>query len=257
MSSNDALFQTDTEYAHYEVTDTIYGGRRARVLYSGNHQAAQSGLAKDGEYDLLFDYNQRLIELIRGVMPQRILIIGGGAFTLPKAILEELPDVKLDVVELDGALLGIAQRYFDFQPSPTTTIHTGDGREFINNCTDQYDMVIIDAFMHTSVPPSLQTAEAAAALQRITSPKGIVAMNIIATYYGNRAVVLQRQVAAMQSLFKTIDIFPASSSQSLWVSQNFILTAHNHRHDLDQYVRYQSLAVPNVGDGDRLHDDAL
>src|SRR6476469_4412698 len=100
MADEGILVEGDTQHGHYVVADTIYSGRPARVLYSGNHQAAQSGVAKDDNPDLLFDYNQRFIELVRGLLPKKILLIGGGALSLPKALLEEFPEVSLDVVEL-------------------------------------------------------------------------------------------------------------------------------------------------------------
>src|SRR3954469_25939647 len=107
------VWEGDTAYGHYQVVDAPYDGRPARVLYSGDHQAAQSGVATDGQPDLLFDYNQRLFEIARGVQPKTVLLIGGGVGTLPTALLAALPDVQVDMVEPDDGLTKLAYQYFD------------------------------------------------------------------------------------------------------------------------------------------------
>src|ERR1700752_3186245 len=81
-------FEGETPYGHYTVVDTTYSNRPARVLYSGREfRTAQSGIALDDQDEMLFDYNQRFLELARGLEPKRALLIGGGAFTLPKRLL--------------------------------------------------------------------------------------------------------------------------------------------------------------------------
>jgi spermidine synthase len=245
MFGNDGLlYEGDTEHGHYRIVDTTYSGRPARVLYSGEYQAAQSGIAHDTRDDLLFDYNQRFMELALGLLPRDVLLIGGGAFTFPKALLEELPDARLDVVELDGGLLKLAKEYFDFKPSAKTGIYTGDGKKFLDQTERKYDLIIIDAFTHTTIPETLTTLDAARAFGSHLKPRGVVAMNIIATYYGPRSEVLKQEVDELKKVFPNLQVFPASSSISLWTPQNFVLTAQHSDNDLGQYVRYHALELP-------------
>ena len=111
------LFDGDTAFEHYQVIDTIYEGRPARVLYSGRRGTAQSGIATDGKPELLFDYNQRFTELLESIPAKHVLLIGGGAYTLPRAIVQQFPDLQIDVVELDPGLKAIAERFFGLQAS--------------------------------------------------------------------------------------------------------------------------------------------
>ena len=46
--------------------------------------------------------------------PQSVLIIGLGGGTLPRALQQLLPDARIDVVEIDPAVVRVARRYFDF-----------------------------------------------------------------------------------------------------------------------------------------------
>jgi spermidine synthase len=245
MSHSGVLFEGDTKHGHYVIADTIYSGRKARVLYSGNYRAAQSGQATDGKPDLLFDYNQRFMELIEGLKPIRLLIIGGGAFTLPKTVHERFPDTEIDVVELDDGLLPLAQEYFDFQPDEKLRVHHADGREYLDTYKgDPHDLILIDAYTDVTIPSSLQTAEAAAAAKKILTKNGVVAINIIASYVGERSQTLRRQITSLQPEFSHLDLFIASRFQSIWLPQNFVLTAHNTNRDLKPLVRYETLRLP-------------
>lgn len=243
------LVTVDTEYGHYEVTDTTYSDRPARVLYSGAHQAAQSGIAFDDKPELLFDYNERFMELCRGLLPKKILLLGGGACTLPKALLEEFPDIKLDIVELDGKLFEIAKEYFDFVPSPSTRLHISDAEEFLSKSKDTYDLILLDVFTHAAIPRSLQTAGVTQELAAHITSEGVVAMNIIAAYTGIHSQPLHLQTESFMRIFKSVELFPASYGQSLWLSQNFIMTASN-KGSVANLMRYKSLELPGTSQTD-------
>lgn len=243
MSDGGLLFEGDSKFGHYQVADTVYLGRPARVLYSGDHRAAQSALAKDDRPELPFDYNERFLELARSLRPDRMLLIGGGACTLPRAVLKEFPEIAIDIVEPDRLLLDLARKYFDFEPSKHTKLCVDDGRHYLEATTKSYDLVFIDAFADTIIPQSLQTEQAVSSLKRCLDPTGTVAMNVIAAGYGERSTILIRLVNAFQTIFNNVQVFPASSSISLWTPQNFILTAQNDTKDLHQYLRYGALSI--------------
>jgi spermidine synthase len=223
--SDELIFATDTARGHYEIHDLNYEGRRARVLYSGQRQAAQSGVALDGQPDLLFDYNQRLRELANYVRPEKLLLIGGGAFTLPLALQTDLPDLELTVVEYDPELEPLARQYFDWQPGPRTRVVHADGRDYLAQSSEQFDLILVDAFSHDTIPTTLVEPAAVQALRQHLAPGGLLAYNVIAAYYGRRASVLHELAATAEERFKTVEVFPASLRVSLWLPQNFVLVA--------------------------------
>lgn len=236
--SGTKLFETQTAYSYYQVWETVYGGRPARVLYSGNGQAAQSGLALDDKSDLLFDYNQRLFELITGVRPKHILLIGGGMYTLPTALVGEFPDIIIEVIEIDAQLDAMASRFFNFSPGPRLHIQHTDGRRFLDTATTRYDMIIIDAYSHTSIPASLTDQAAARAVKRSLLPESLVVINTISSYFGERSETIKQVAIAYEAVFPKVDIYPASHGTSLWVPQNFLLIGQLKRQQLSQFLRY-------------------
>jgi spermidine synthase len=246
------VWEGDTAQGHLQIVDGPYDGRPARVLYSGDKQAAQSGIARDDKPDLLFDYNQRLLELALGLTPRTVLMLGGGVGTLPQALLAELPAAQVDMVEPDDGLTELAYRYFDLPVDDRLRLFHTDGRSFLREHAGRYDLVIVDAFMHTTIPRGLKTLEAFRAYAAHVNTPGVLAMNVISGYHGQSAHTLQQTYAAALHNFDAVDIFLASKGYSMWLPQNFILTAQKTagnsaaQRPLAQFVRYAAVKPPET-----------
>lgn len=253
--SEDTVYEGDTALEHYQVVDMLYDGRPARVLYSGNRRAAQSGLARDDNPDLLFDYNQRFLELVRQLHPRRVLLIGGGVFTLPLALLSTLPDVLIDAVELDPGLTPIATDYFNLPTGDKRLrIYNDDGRHYLATTREVYDVILLDAFAHTKIPRGLASREAAELIHGRLSKRGVAAANVISAYYGQHATTIRHFVAAYRPLFAGVQVFPASHSLlSHWLPQNYVLVAQKGR-PRPLELRYRALETLAVSPDDALHD---
>jgi spermidine synthase len=240
------LWEGDTKLGHYQVVDTPYDGRPARVLYSGNRQAAQSGIPRDGNPDLLFDYNQRLIELTTSLIPSRVLIIGGGVFTLPTALLRAMPELKVDVVEIDDGLTQLAYDFFDMPVDERLAIFNKDGRSFLDGHATRYDMIIVDAFTNTTIPKEIRTLQAFQSYANHLRPDGVLAMNVISGFYGPSSQTLKQMYAAAMQSHHSVETFLASHGYSLWLPQNFILTAQKEKgSSLADFMRYDALKPPD------------
>jgi spermidine synthase len=230
-----------TDFGEYTVSDVTYQGRQARVLYGGDRMSAQSGIPLDGGDLVLFDYNQRFMELARGIRPASVLLIGGGCYTLPTALLKDDSGLLLHVVEPDAQMEPVAKRYFGYQPGSRTQTFVTGGADYLAGCDQRYDLIIIDAFLRDKVPAELQTDAAAADLRRVLKPRGLLAMNIIASARGRHASPLARQTETLASAFGTIEVYPADNRISAWLPQNYILCAGNGHPEND--LRYPAVAL--------------
>jgi spermidine synthase len=250
MFNRQVLYDGSTDMGHYKVVETAYNGRRARLLYGG-HNTPQSGLALDDNDELLFDYNQRFLEIAQSLAPRRVLVIGGGAFTLPKALLEHFRDTAVDVVELDPLLPELAFRYFGLEADPRLRIFVDEGRHFIDDMTESYDLIIVDAFSEFTIPRQLYTAGAVERYGQLLTQHGVLAMNFIAPYKGMKKTLAHELVATFCTGFKAVSLYPADHTYVTKYDQNLLLVAsHDETSNLD-YLHSQTVAL------DFLPDDAV
>ena len=180
----------DTAAAHYEVQDFLHNGTLARGLTTGP-EGVQSAVRLDGSKELLFWYTKMLAEATLAEQPASVLVLGGGAFTLPEYLATHLPQATIDVVEIDPKLEGIAKEYFHFEPKPNLNLIFEDARTYINQTDKTYDVIIADVYGDGSIPFSLVTKEYGAAVAQRTTPGGIVLANIIGGLSGPCRDVLE------------------------------------------------------------------
>ena len=94
--------------------------------------------------------------------PERFLVVGLGAGTIPDAFEVLYPDATVDVVEIDPAVDRVAREYFDYKEGPDTTVAIADARVFIRRAGlrgKRYDVIVLDAFTGDYIPEHLMTVE--------------------------------------------------------------------------------------------------
>lgn len=131
------------------------------------------------------DYARAIVALALSLepFPKRVLVIGLGGGSIPTAIIGAHPDVELDAVELDPAVVEVAANYFDFQTTKNVHVFAEDGVAFVARAAkneEHYDLVVLDAFDEAEMPAPFTTSEFVAQLGRITGERGVVIANSFA-----------------------------------------------------------------------------
>jgi spermidine synthase len=118
--------------------------------------------------------------LFTGPAPQRVLIIGLGGGSIPKALREILPQAQIDVAEIDPAVTRVAKRFFNFREDPKMKVIELDGRVYVKRAIRggvKYDAILLDAFDHEYIPEHLLTREFLAEVKSLLTPQGVVVGN--------------------------------------------------------------------------------
>lgn len=110
--------------------------------------------------------------------PKRVLFIGLGAGIVPRFLRRQFPETIIDIVEIDGEIPEIAEKYFGFKKDEKMNVIIGDGRDFINRTKEKYDIVFIDAYSATNIPFQLTTEEFYQKVRGSLTPSGIMTANI-------------------------------------------------------------------------------
>jgi spermidine synthase len=182
--------EIDTASAHYSIMEGFSHGRLARGISTGPN-GTQSGVYVDNPNELLFWYTQRMADLVKAAPHHdRILVLGGGAFTLPQYLANTYPDSQIDVVEIDPQLADIARQRFYFKDPANVQLIFEDARTYVNRAQQPYDIILVDVYSDASVPFSLMTAEYGQHIKRLLNKDGVVGVNMIAARSGACSALL-------------------------------------------------------------------
>jgi spermidine synthase len=118
--------------------------------------------------------------------PQRVLLLGLGTGALARLALASDPQVEVDAVEIDPAVVTAATRWFGVQPSARLRVHVEEAAAFLRGSDDRYDLVWVDCFDAKRIPEHLQTDAFAA---RVAGRTTVVAANLVRTHENYAALV--------------------------------------------------------------------
>ena len=219
------VFAADGLYEKIVVRDIPYRGRTARILLQDRN--VSGGLYLD-DGSMAFDYT-KYFDLYRLFMPElkTALAIGGGAYSVPKSILRHSPRAIVDVAEIDPSLHSLAIRQFALPDDPRLRNHVVDGRRFLHDTAERYDLIFSDAYRSfISAPAQFATLEFFRLAKSRLKADGV----LIANFYGSLAPDTRAAIYAvfrtMRSAFPQVYVIATVGPESEEL-QNFIFIGHN------------------------------
>jgi spermidine synthase len=219
------VFAADGLYERIVIRDVPYRGRSARILWQ---DANVSGGVNLDDGSMAFDYT-KYFDLYRLFTPElrAALAIGGGAYTVPGAILRGSPRAIVDVAEIDPSLHSLAIRYFALPDDARLRNHVIDGRRFLHDAAARYDLIFTDAYRSfVSVPPQFTTREFFALAKSRLRQNGV----LIANYYGSLGAdsrsMLYSVLRTMRGVFPQVYVI-ATEDPASEALQNFVFVGHN------------------------------
>jgi len=129
--------------------------------------------------DLLF------LPLLFTPSPKTLLMVGGGGGVVATLLRRDCPELKIDVVEIDPVVVQLAERYFGYRANEGgTKTHVMDGRAYVRDCGQKYDVILLDAFSGRGSPPHLVTREFFQLVKSRLTDQGVVDLNLISALDG-------------------------------------------------------------------------
>lgn len=208
------LFDRISAYHHIQVYDE--NGKRT-LSFNGSWETTMSltnPLTGHFEYTEYFQ-----MPWIWNHDIKRVLMVGLGGGSTPRAWQHYYTNVMVDVVEIDPVVEEVAKKYFTVAESPTLKIHINDGRVFLRQTTNIYDVILMDAYSTTrygsSLPRQLTTKEFFELASRHLSTNGVLAYNVIGQIQGFRATLIGAMYRTLNVVFPQVYMFPAVESQNV------------------------------------------
>jgi hypothetical protein len=178
--------------------------------------------------ELVFDYT-KYYSLYKILKPdlREALFIGGGAYSMPKALLAETKDTNIDVSEIEPSLFELGKKYFRVPDDPRLKNHIEDGRRFLYDSNKKYDLIFSDVyFSFYSVPSHFTTKEFFALAKDKLSDNGIFLANFIGSLSRDKDSLLFSEIKTFQTVFPNSYFF-AVRSPSAQDAQNIIFLGCN------------------------------
>jgi spermidine synthase len=144
-----------------------------------------------------------------------VLCIGMGIGIVPMEFVRD--GTKVDVVEINRAVVPVAERFFDFEPDKMNII-IADGRYVVNQTTKRYDAVVLDAFLGDSSPSHLMTREAFKSMRRILKPEGVLVINTFADLDGAHDFFGASLYKTLTNVFTSVRIHSGRNGNTLFVA---------------------------------------
>lgn len=228
------LYEADSAYNHIRVVDykldDLDDQRGVRGLYMATE--LHSIIYKDSD-EIISPYHKlhALDNLFKSDIT-KALTIGGGAYVAPVSFLKRYPKATMTVVEIDPAVTKVAKDFFQLTDDDRIKIYHEDGRIFLNNNQEKFDVIYGDAYSsYYSIPFHLTTIEAFQKIYNSLTDDGILVLNMISALEGEKALFFNSEYKTINQVFDQVYVFPAHFYDGLNTNhlQNIIIIATKNK----------------------------
>lgn len=139
--------------------------------------------------------------------PQSVLVIGGGDGGSSEETFKHPSVKRIVMAELDPVVIDISRKWLrrihkGALDDPRLQIRLGDGFEFVKNCTEKFDLVILDLTDPDTPAFRLYSEEFFRLCQRVLNPGGIMTMHLGSPVF--QAATVKKNAANLRKIFKQV-----------------------------------------------------
>lgn len=193
--------------SRYHNIYIIEQGNKREMWFRGNQEFfLQSRVDLDHPDSLDLVYSKMMLAaFLFNPAPKRLLMVGLGGAAFSNFLRARFPRLHIDVVEVDGKVIALCEKYFFLEEAENYRVYQEDARVFIKNHQGAvpYDIVVLDAFKSESIPFHLKTREFYLEIRNLLAPDGLVASNL----YGQSNVFKPGDRKTFCSVFRHIYCF--------------------------------------------------
>ncbi len=220
------LYQKDGLYSQLTVYEETIRGMTYRFLKNDTNF---SSAIIPGSNKIAFPYAEIALTY-RDFIPdaQSYLVLGGGAYTIPRHVHANNPTLSIETVELEPYLLPIAQEFFELPTSPLLRNHTMDARVFLDQATTTYDVIFSDVMNSGHyIPPHLLTQEFFYSLKRVLAPQGVAFLNYIGSLDTYSTSMTGSTINTLRTVFPNYRLLPIQSPTDKKLQNILIIVRHD------------------------------
>ena len=216
-----------------EVIDKITDGITIRyLLVNGKEESAT--YIDDRKYELVYPYSLHIADEMKKVDCEKVLLLGGGGFSIPKYFISNHQTGKIDVVEKFEDIYEIAKKNFfvsDLMEEYKTdenghlNVYITDAKEYLKSSKEIYNMIVNDAYDGGEMVPDLLTEETVELISSHLEMKGIYIINFFSALEGVKRKTWDIEEQILNKYFSKTEIRQVNPNLLKEHRQNCIVIA--------------------------------
>ncbi|HUW21374.1 MAG TPA: fused MFS/spermidine synthase [Candidatus Bathyarchaeia archaeon] len=231
FKNNNIIYSHDGVYEKITIYDEEYNGKPTRFFRQDRNNSGAMFLNSN---ELVFGYTKyyALYQIFKP-MVKNALIIGGGAYSIPKALLNDIPGATIDVSEIEPSLFELARKYFRVTETERLHNYTEDGRRLLHDTDKRYDLIFSDVYYSLfSIPAHFTTQEFFKIAKSKLNDDGIFIANLIGDLSQQEPSLIMSEIRTFQTAFPNCYFFAVDSPDKI-ESQNIIFVGYNSDKKID------------------------
>jgi ubiquinone/menaquinone biosynthesis C-methylase UbiE len=157
---------------------------------------------------------------------KKVLLLGLGAGSVVDLLVNK-HGLKCAItgVELDGNVIDFAKKYFDIEKYKSLQIVQADAFEFVQQCNEKFDLIVVDLFVGDTVPADFASEEFISNLKRLSNAKCCVAYNKMTdnVKHKQELIALSANFDKVFKGFKLFKIYAYGYENSLLCYNSFLM----------------------------------
>ncbi len=240
--SGKTYFYKESDYYTIKLSKTISADKKtvldAMVLDNLIHSYVNLKDPTHIEYEYERIYADVLKWKFNQDTPFKSLTIGGGGYTFPRYMEVTYPNAHIDVVEIDPYVTKVVYDHLGLPKDTRIVTYNTDGRWFVMNCKEKYDLVFTDAYNDISIPYHLTTKEFLQQIKDSMNPDAILMSNIIDNF--QRGLFLPSYIKTLREVFGQKNVYLISVSPNFKKVRisTFIVIAGNGNFDISSFQSF-------------------
>lgn len=232
---SEVIYSADGLYERLTIYDGSYRGGSEPVRFFKQDRSSSSAMYLNSD-ELVYDYT-KYYELYRGIKPDatKSLVIGGAAYSIPKALLADSPKMTVDVAEIEPSLEELGEKYFKVPDNdPRLKTYIDDGRRHLATSDKAYDLIFSDVYYSLySIPSHFTTKEFFETAKSKLSKDGVFIANLIGDLSPAQPSFIHSEIKTFQQAFDNNYVFAVNSPDSERGAQNIMIVGINGDKRLD------------------------
>lgn len=233
LKNKNIIYSHDAVYEKITIYEGEHSGKPTRFFQQDRSNSGAIFLDSD---ELVFDYTKYYaLYKVFNMDVKHALVIGGGVYSIPKALLKDLPKATIDVSEIEPSLYELAQKYFKLNKTERLNNYTDDGRRLLHDINKKYDLIFSDVYYSLfSVPAHFTTQEFFKIAKDKLSENGIFIANLIGDLSRQKQSLIMSEIKTFQTVFPNSYFFAVDAPDKMG-TQNIIFVGYNSNNRIDFY----------------------